>query len=193
MPYIPYPFPFYEYPLPIAILAKITKIVSDPIALFTALAAMAAIVAAMAAVNANKPNSREKTDILKCEILNFIQTPIGLQVWVRYAALGKTTPNGMAELLDIERSKQIFPNILRKGIFRKILKSRKYSKYKWRVYIIAAMSELQKEGYENVGIGTASITPADISQWSYEQSVATLSALGIPQEEIDKYLKYNEF
>ena len=94
----------------------------------------------------------------------------------------------MSKLLDIERSKQIFPNILRKGIFRKIFKSRKYSKYKWRVYIIAAMSELQKEGYENGGIGTASITPADISQWSYEQSVATLAALGVPQEEISKYL-----
>lgn len=178
-------------PPDIKIFEKITNFFSDPIVLFTALTAIAAIVAAMAAVNANKPNSREKTDILKCEILNFIQTPVGLQVWVGYATLGKSTPDSMAELLDIERSKQIIPNILRKGIFRKIFKSRRYSKYKWRVYIIAAMSELQKEGYENVGIGAASVTSAEIGQWKYEQKVIMLSALGMSLEEIDKLLNRN--
>lgn len=144
---------------------------------FAALAAIAAIVAAMAAVRANAPNSREKTDILKCEIL----TPSGLEAWVRCASLGESSPARMSEFLDIERRKQI-------GILGKIFARRKYSKYKWRVYIIAAISELQMEGYANVGIGTAPTTPADIIRWSYEQSVAMLSALGIPEEEIDKYL-----
>ena len=50
---------------------SITEFLADPIVLFTALAAAGAIVAAIAAVRANAPNSREKTDILKCEILNF--------------------------------------------------------------------------------------------------------------------------
>ena len=66
MPYTPYPFLFYKF-------------MDDPIVVFTALTALGAIVAAIAAVNANKPNSREKTDILKCEILNFIQSSTGLQ------------------------------------------------------------------------------------------------------------------
>ena len=164
-----------------SIWTSITKFLGDPIVLFTALAATGAIVAAIAAVRANAPNSREKTDILKCEILNFLQTPIGLEVWVRCASLGESSPARMSEFLDIERRKQI-------GILGKIFKRRKYSKYKWRIYIIAAMSELQHEGYTNARIGTTPIRSADITQWSYEQSDAMLSALGIPKEERDKYL-----
>ena len=68
MPYIHYPYLFYEYPLHIRILASITNFLGEPVVLFTAFAAFAAIVAAIAAVRANAPNSREKTDILKCEI-----------------------------------------------------------------------------------------------------------------------------
>ena len=170
----------------VEILAKVTNLFSDPIVLFTALAATAAIVAAIAAVRANAPNSREKTDILKCKILNFLQNPIGLEVWVRCASLGESSPAKMSEFLDIERRKQI-------GILGKIFKRHKYSKYKWRIYIIAAISELLKEGYENVGIGTTLITAKDISQWSYEQSSAMLSALGIPEEEIDKYLSRSPY
>ena len=169
-----------------SIWTSIAKFLGDPIVLFTALAAAGAIVAAIAAVRANAPNSREKTDILKCEILNFLQNPIGLQIWVRYASLGEANPTEMSKILDIERRKQI-------GILGKIFTRRKYSKYKWRVYIIAAMSELQKEGYTNVRIGSASITSAHIRQWSYEQSVAVLSALGIPEEEIDKYLIHSPY
>ena len=179
-----YPYAIYEYPAHLKIFTKITNLFSDPIVLFTALAATAAIVAAIAAVRANAPNSREKTDILKCEILNFLRNPIGLQVWVRYASLGEANPTEMSKLLDIERRRQI-------GIWGKIFKSRKYSKYKWKAYIIAALSELQKEGHKNVSIGMTPITPEHISQWSYEQSRATLSALGIPEEEMDKYLIRN--
>ncbi len=168
---------------------SITEFLDDPIVLFTALTAIGAVVAAIAAMNANKPNSREKTDILKCEILNYLQNPIGLQVWVKLAALNQSTPAEMSKLLDIERSKQIFPNILRKGVLGKIFKSRKYGKYKWRVYIIGAMSELQREGYENVSIGTANITQDAVTQWSYEQTKSILIDLGIPEDEVDKYMK----
>ena len=186
-----YPYSFYEHPAHIGIFTNIINLLGEPIVLFTALTALGAIVAAIAAVKANNPNSREKTDILKCEILNFIRNPIGLQVWVRFASLGEANPTSMAELLDIERSRQIIPNILRIGILGKIFKSRKYSKYKWTVYIIAAMSELEKEGHKNVSIGMTPITSTDVSRWSYEQSVATLSALGMPEEEMDKYLIRN--
>ena len=165
---------------------SITEFLADPIVLFTALAAAGAIVAAIAAVRANAPNGREKTDILKCEILNFLQNPTGLEVWVRCVSLGESSPAKMSEFLDIERRKQI-------GILGKIFTRRKYSKYKWRVYIIAAISELLKEGYKNAGIGTTPITAKDISQWSHEQSVELLSALGIPQEEMDKFLTRNYF
>ena len=165
---------------------SIVEPLNDPIVVFTALTAIGAIVAAIAAVRANAPNSREKTDILKCEILNFIRNPIGLQVWVRFASLGEANPTSMAELLDIERSRQM-------GLWGKIVKSRKYSKYKWAVDIIAAMSELQKEGHKSVSIGMTPITSEDISQWNYKQSVAMFSALGVPQEEIDKYLIRNWF
>ena len=179
-----YPYSFYENPAHIKIFTNIINLLGEPIVLFTAFAAIAAIVAAIAAVRANAPNSREKTDILKCEILNFLQNPQGLEVWVRCASLGESSPAQMSEYLDIERRKQI-------GILGKIFKRRKYSKYKWQIYIIAAISELLKEGYKNAGIGTTPITAKDISQWSYEQSVAILSALGIPQEEMDKYLIRN--
>lgn len=165
---------------------SITEFLADPIVLFTALAAAGAIVAAIAAVRANAPNSREKTDILKCEILNLIQSSTGLQVWVEMAALDQANPNEMSKLLDIERRKQI-------GILGKIFARRKYSKYKWRIYIIAAISELQKEGYKNVSIGTTPITQQQISQWSYRQSVAMLSALGIPQEKMEIFLKRTYF
>ena len=181
-----YPYSIYEYPAHLKILTNITGLLSEPIVLFTALTALGAIVAAIAAVRANAPNSREKTDILKCEILNFIRNPIGLQVWVRYASLGEANPTSMAKLLDIERSRQM-------GLWGKIFKSRKYSKYKWTVYIIAAMSELQKEGHKNVSIGMTPITSTDVSRWSYEQSVAILSALGIPEQEIDKYLTHSPY
>ena len=184
MPYIHYPYLFYEYPLHIRILASITNFLGEPIVLFTAFAAFAAIVAAIAAVRANAPNSREKTDILKCEILNFLQNPIGFQVWVGLASLGHSTPAKMSELLDTERSKQM-------GLWGKVFKSRKYSKYKWRVYIIAALSELEKEGYETVGIGTANITEDMINQWSYEQVTKLLGNLGIPPEEMDKFIKHS--
>ena len=97
----------------------------------------------------------------------------------------------MAELLDLERSRQIIPNILKIGILGKIFKSRKYSKYKWTVYIIAAISELEKEGHKSVSIGMTPITSMDIIQWNYEQSVEMLSALGMSQEEMDKYLTRN--
>ena len=166
------------------IFTNIIKFLSDPIVLFTAITALGAIVAAIAAVRANAPNSREKTDILKCEILNFLQNATYFQTWVKLATLGHATPAKMSELLDTERIKQI-------GIWGKVLKSRKYSKYKWRVYIIAAMSELQQEGYDSAGIGTTEITTQDINQWSYEQRKSMLSALGIPQEEMDKYLIRN--
>ena len=186
MPYLPYTYSSYEDPLHIRIFTNITNLLGEPTVFFAALAAVAAIVAAIAAVRANAPNSREKTDILKCEILNFLQTPSGLEAWVKCASLGKSSPAGMSEFLDIERRKQI-------GILGKIFARRKYSKYKWRVYIIAAISELLKEGYKNAGIGTTPITAKDISQWSHEQSVAILSALGIPQEEMDKFLTRNYF
>ena len=169
-----------------SIWTSITKILGDHAVLFTAIAAFGAIVAAVAAVNANKPNSREKTDILKCEILNFLQNPMGLEVWVRYAALGEATPVEMSKLLDIERRKQI-------GILGKIFNRRKYSKYKWRVYIIAAISELQREGYKNVSIGTTPITSLDIIQWSYEQSRSLLVSLGVPEEEVDNYLTRSRY
>ena len=153
----------------IQIITNIINFFRDPIVLFTALASLGAIVAAIAAVNANKPNSREKTDILKCEILNLLQSPAGLLAWVKCAERGESTPSQMAELLDILRSTQVIPNILRKGILKRIFKSRKYSKYKWRIYIIAAISELQQEGYESAKIGTTFLTPEDIDQWNYEQ------------------------
>ena len=165
---------------------SITEFLDDPIILFTALTATGAIVAAIAAVRANAPNSREKTDILKCEILNFLQNPNGLEVWVRCASLGESSPAQMSEFLDMERRKQI-------GILGKIFNRRKYSKYKWQIYIIAAISELLKEGYKSAGIGTIPITAKDISQWSYEQCVAILSASGISQEEMDKFLSRNYF
>ena len=168
----------------VEILAKITNLLGEPIVLFTAFAAIAAIVAAIAAVRANAPNSREKTDILKCEILNVLQNPIGFQAWVKLASLGHSTPNKMSELLDIERNKQM-------GLWGKIFKSRKYSRYKWRVYIIAALSELQREGYDTAGIGTTPITTGHIDQWSYEQSRAILSALGVPEEDMDRYITFN--
>ena len=53
------------------------------------------------------------------------------------------------------------------------------------------MSELQQEGYENVGIGSTPITSEDINQWSYEQSKSILVTLGVPEEEIDRYMKYS--
>ena len=163
------------------IFTKIIKFFSDPIVLFTALAALGAIVAAIAAVRANAPNSREKTDILKCEILNFIQSSTGLQAWVQMAALDQANPAEMSKLLDIQRRKQI-------GILEKIFTRRKYSKYKWQVYIISAISELQKEGYQNVGIGTTPVTPQHISMWSYQQSKSMLIALGVPEEQVDNYI-----
>ena len=123
--------------------------------------------------------------------INCLQSPIGLLGWVKYAALGKSTPDQMAELLDMQRSKQIIPDIMRKGVLGNIFKSHKYSKYKWKIYIIAAMSELQQEGYENVGIGSTPITSEDINQWSYEQSKSILVTLGVPEEEIDRYMKYS--
>ena len=85
--------------------------------------------------------------------------PSGLETWVRLASLGNANPTSMGELLDIERRRQI-------GILGKIFNRRKYSKYNWTVYIIAAMSELQKEGHESVSIGMIPITPRDISRWS---------------------------
>lgn len=183
-----YPYPIYEYPAHIKFFTNITTLFSEPIVLFTSLTALGAIIAAIAAVYANKPNSREKTDILKCEILNVIRHPTGLETWVRLASSEDANPTSMGLLLDIERSRQIFPNILRIGILGKIFKSRKYSKYKWTVYIIAAMSELEKEGYNSVSIGMTPITQTDVRQWSYEQCVAMLSNLGIPEDEIDNYL-----
>ena len=143
----------------VEILAKITNLFSDPIVLFTALAATAAIVAAIAAVRANAPNSREKTDILKCEILSFVYDPAGLKIWQECILNGVGTPNNIAKLLDIERSRQIIPNIFRTGVFGKIFKSRKYSKYEWVIYITAAMVELDKEEYENVRMGIDYIKP----------------------------------
>ena len=68
-----YPYSFYEHPAHIGIFTNIINLLGEPIVLFTALTALGAIVAAIAAVKANNPNSREKTDILKCEILSFIQ------------------------------------------------------------------------------------------------------------------------
>ena len=62
-----------------SIWTSITKFLDDHVVLFTAIAAFGAIVAAIAAVNANKPDSREKTDILKCEILNFGISRFGLE------------------------------------------------------------------------------------------------------------------
>ena len=62
----------------------------------------------------NAPNSREKTDILKCEILNFLQNATYFQTWVKLATLGHATPAKMSELLDTERIKQI-------GIWGKVL------------------------------------------------------------------------
>ena len=132
-------------------------------------------------MNANKPNSREKTDILKCEILNFIQSSTGLQAWVQMAALDQVNPAEISKLLDIRRREQI-------GILGKIFTRRKYSKYKWQVYIIAAISELQKEGYKNVGIGTTPVTSQHISQWSYQQSKSMLIALGVPEEKVNNYI-----
>lgn len=164
-----YPYAIYEYPAHLKIFTSITSLLGEPIVLFTALTAFGAIVAAIAAVRANAPNSREKTDILKCEILNLLQSRIGLEAWVRCASLGESSPAKMAEFLDMERRKQI-------GILGKIFKWRKYSKYKWRIYIIAALSELQQEGYKNAGIGTSPVTGEDISQWSYEQSVCSANA-----------------
>ena len=147
----------------VEILEKITTLFSDPIVLFTALAAMAAIVAAIvaaiAAVRANAPNSREKTDILKCEILSLVYDPEGLKIWQECILNGEGAPDNIAKLLDIERSRQIIPNILRTGVLGKIFKSRKYSKYEWVIYITAAMVELDKEEYENVRMGIDYIKP----------------------------------
>lgn len=147
--------------MPFSIWTSATKLLGEPIVLFTALTAMAAIVAAIAAVRANAPNSREKTDILKCEILSFVHNPACFKIWQACILNGEDTPDNIAELLDIERSRQIIPNILRKGVLGKIFKSRKYSKYEWVVYITAAMVELGKEEYENVRIGIDYIKPGE--------------------------------
>ena len=159
-----YPYSIYESPAHIKFFTNITTLFSEPIVLFTSLTALGAIIAAIAAVYANKPNSREKTDILKCEILNFIRDPKGLEFWVRLAASDDANPTSMGLLLDKERRKQI-------GILGKIFNRRKYSKNNWTVYIIAAMSELEKEGHKGVSIGMIPITQIELRQWSYEQRV----------------------
>ena len=91
--------------------------------------------------------------------IKFFYDPVGLKTWQECILNGVDTPNNIAKLLDIERSRQIIPNILRKGVLGKIFKSRKYSKYEWVVYITAAMVELDKEEYENVRIGIDYIKP----------------------------------
>ena len=91
--------------------------------------------------------------------MSFVYDPAGLKIWQECILNGVDIPNNIAKLLDIERSRQIIPNILRTGVFGKIFKSRKYSKYEWVVYITAAMVELDKEEYENVRMGIDYIKP----------------------------------
>lgn len=158
---VQYPYPIYESPAHIKLFTNITTLFSEPIVLFTSLTALGAITAAIAAVYANKPNSREKTDILKCEVLNFIQQPTRLKKWVRLATSGDANPTSMGLLLDEERRRQ-------KGILGKIFYRSKYSNNKWKMYIVAAMSELEKEGYNSVSIGMTSITQTDVRQWIHK-------------------------
>lgn len=176
------------------ILESIRKILSQPIVLviFTALTAIGALIAARAAVKANKPNSREKTDIIKCELLNLLHSSTGLEVWSRSASLGTLNPNTISEFLDIERSKQIIPSIIRIGVLRNIFKSRLYSKYEWKVYIIAAMCELSKEGYEIVRLGMSNANEK-IMDASYEQVKDLLKNLDIPESEIHKYIQISPY
>ena len=145
--------------------------INDPSVFWAAVAAVAAIIA----VISNAPNPRERVDILKCEILNFVQTTYGLKAWT-WTCIAQGYEVGrelriskdLAKYLDIQRSSHIFPKFLRKGILAKIFKTNKYSKRQWRIYIIAAISELKSEGHDFARICETVIDTETIIQWAEE-------------------------
>lgn len=168
------------------------NLINDPSVFWAAVAAVAAIIA----VISNAPNPRERVDILKCEILNFVQTTYGLKAWTWICVaqgygVGSELriSKDLAELLDIQRSSHIFPNFLSKGILGKIFKISKYSKRQWSIYIIAAISELKSEGHEFARICETVIDTKTIIQWA-EELVEILEPMAdMSEEDLNVYME----
>ena len=170
--------------------------INDPSVFWTAVASIAAVVAAIIAVNSNSPNPRERVDILKCEILNFVQTTYGLKMWVWICvAQGDETgkelrvSKDLAKFLDIQRSSHIFPKFLRKGILAKIFKTNKYSKRQWSIYIIAAISELKSEGHDFTRICETVIDEKTIIQWAEELVEILKPMADMSEKDRKKYME----
>lgn len=168
------------------------NLINDPSVFWAAIAAVAAIIA----VISNAPNPRERVDILKCEILNFVQTTYGLKTWV-WICVGQGNETGrelriskdLAGLLDIQRSSHIFPKFLGKGVLAKIFKTNKYSKRQWRMYIIAAISELKSEGHDFARICETVIDEKTIIQWAEELVEILIPMKDMSEEERQKYME----
>jgi len=131
----------------IEILTKLQEILTNFPLVISTLSATAAILAALIAFLQTRLNVRERTNILKSEILNIFSTEIGLQLWASkdISQIG-ITPKSISKLLDTCRIKRILPRFLWKLPFNTYI-FRKYQKYKWSSLIHGALAELAKEGY----------------------------------------------